>query len=396
MKTDQSITTFAPRSSWIITAALSVVLLAGCDVTYEESVELSSQPPTAESIEAADPIESDAAVITPSDPEPTTTNSLTVGDKAPELHLAKYMKGEPVDLSSGDRVHVVEFWATWCGPCRVGMPHISELQQHHGDDVAFVGVTREDESTVQGFFEQEAMDGKTWDEVIQYRIALDDGSQTNKDYMQAAGQNGIPCAFIVGRDGFVEWIGHPARIDDPLQQVVDGVWDRDVEAKRFVATQKLQQLSRNLRMWINAENWDDALAALEQLQAETGKSADIAMQKLMILERAGRSEEANEVRGEVVELAWDNSAQLNAISWDIATSGDKSNLEIALKGAKRASELTKDSDPAILDTLARVYYEMGQLDEAIEWQKKAVEHNKGQMPQIDQVLEQYLAEKEGE
>ena len=103
------------------------------------------------------------------------------------------------------------------------MPHISELQQHHGDSVTFIGVTREDVATVNKFLDTESPDGRLWRDVVQYRLATDAGDATNTAYMKAAAQRGIPTAFVVGSDGNISWIGHPARIDQPLQQVVDGV-----------------------------------------------------------------------------------------------------------------------------------------------------------------------------
>lgn len=57
--------------------------------------------------------------------------------------------------------------------------------------------------------------------MIDYRLALDDGSWTNNAYTRTAKKNGIPSAFIVGKDGIVEWIGHPGSIDQPLQIPID-------------------------------------------------------------------------------------------------------------------------------------------------------------------------------
>ena len=62
------------------------------------------------------------------------------------------------------KVHVVEFWATWCGPCRVGMPHINELQTHDGDDVVGMGITRKKEATVNKLLASNAPSGETWDD----------------------------------------------------------------------------------------------------------------------------------------------------------------------------------------------------------------------------------------
>ena len=352
-----------------------------------------------------------AQVVSPSLAEPTlevvpsaapgasaaspSTNSLSIGDPAPTIHLTKFIKGEPVDLKQSDRVHVIEFWATWCGPCLAGMPHLSELQQHHGDAVAFVGVTREDESTVTSFLAKPSKDGKSWDDVIQYRLALDDASQTNTNYMKAAGQNGIPCAFIVGRDGTVEWIGHPAGIDEPLQQVVDGTWDRETAVKQIEAEKKMQQISNQLRGWINNKEWDKALQALQELESELGPNMGLSMTMLSILEQSGKTEEAAQLRSELVELAWEDSQALNGIAWNVATSGSDGDMDLALRAATRANELTESGEAAILDTLARVYYEMDQLDQAIQWQQKALDVSGGAIPEIAGTLKKYMAEKEG-
>ena len=51
--------------------------------------------------------------------------------------------------------------------------------------------------------------------------------------MRAAGQSGIPTAFIVGKTGQVEWIGHPMTMDEPLAQVVAGDWDRAAAKAEF-------------------------------------------------------------------------------------------------------------------------------------------------------------------
>ena len=53
---------------------------------------------------------------------------LKVGDPAPPLSVSKWVKGTPNKLTPG-KVHVVEFWATWCGPCKATIPHITELSK---------------------------------------------------------------------------------------------------------------------------------------------------------------------------------------------------------------------------------------------------------------------------
>lgn len=70
----------------------------------------------------------------------------------------------------------------------------------------FVGVSDEKLQTVTDFLGKDE-----WKEKTRYTLATDPDRSTYNSYMAAAGQNGIPTAFVVGRDGCVEWIGHPMR-----------------------------------------------------------------------------------------------------------------------------------------------------------------------------------------
>ena len=329
------------------------------------------------------------AQATPSSP----AGELSIGDPNPGLRLAKFVKGDEVTAPLKDDVTVVEFWATWCGPCRAGMPHISELQREYGDKVRFIGVTKEDEDVVTKFLGSVAPGGKTWDEVIDYRLALDDGSWTNNAYMRAANQNGIPCAFIVGRDGIVEWIGHPGSIDQPLQQIVDGSWDRQAAVAEFKQQAMFDKYAQKLNGMLRSGNFDAALSLLDEMEESSGgKSMPLLNNRLMILMMADRAEEASSVRGELIEAAWDDATVLNGVAWETATADNATDLELALKAAKRASEIREDKDAAILDTLARCHYELGQLDEAIKVQQKAVDLDSN-MQEITEALKRYQDEK---
>ena len=53
----------------------------------------------------------------------------SLGDPAAPLTIKDWVKGKPANVRDGKAVYVVEFWATWCGPCRVSIPHLTELQK---------------------------------------------------------------------------------------------------------------------------------------------------------------------------------------------------------------------------------------------------------------------------
>ncbi|MAI34067.1 MAG: TlpA family protein disulfide reductase [Rubripirellula sp.] len=153
----------------------------------------------------------------------TAAGGLAVGDLAPTLQIQSLVHGSSLDAKTGG-VQVIEFWATWCGPCLSGMPHLSELQETYGDKVTILGVTSEDLPTVEAFLASSAGDDKTWADIVKYRLAIDNDGETGAAYMRAAGMNSIPTAFIIGKDGVLQWIGHPASMDEPLKAVVEGTW----------------------------------------------------------------------------------------------------------------------------------------------------------------------------
>ena len=129
--------------------------------------------------------------------------TLKVGDPAPKIEVKSFVKGEPVKGFEAGKTYVVEFWATWCGPCKTSIPHLTELQKKHpAVTIIGVSVSEQDQGLVKPFVDE--MGDK-----MAYRVAIDavpEGKAGNegamsKAWMQAAGQDGIPCAFIVAGEG---------------------------------------------------------------------------------------------------------------------------------------------------------------------------------------------------
>ena len=81
----------------------------------------------------------------------STTDAANIGSKAPKLQIEHWVKGKPVDLAMADekKIHILEFWATWCGPCRDSIPHLTKLQEKYkGKGVTVIGITDEPKATV--------------------------------------------------------------------------------------------------------------------------------------------------------------------------------------------------------------------------------------------------------
>ena len=392
----KDLSAIAPATPGVTDPGSVKVELATTPATESPEAKASSTPDSNGSAVAAaekkpaDSTEADTVPIkTLQEPE-VNANELHIGDAAPPIAIAKWVKGEPVTSFNPEKVHVVEFWATWCGPCLASMPHIAELQVEYGDKVTFIGVSDEDDATVSGFMEETARGSdKKWSDVLTYTIALDDERKTNMAYMQAAGQNGIPCAFIVGRSGKVEWIGHPAAIEDPLSQVVAGSWD----SAKFLAMQEAKdQTFPKLQRAAQGGDFKSAVELIDPLIAQFPEDKDFPRIRFQLLLRGGMTEEANKAAVGIVEASKDDAMMLNQMAWLMATGSPEPgiDLNIAHSAAQRAAELTEEKDASIIDTLARITFLQGKLADAAALQKKAVELSPDD-EQIKGALDEYEA-----
>ncbi len=315
---------------------------------------------------------------------------LTIGSKAPALDIEHWLSdGEGrfarVKQFESGKVYVVEFWATWCGPCIASMPHISKIQDEFADKgVTVVSVSDEDLETVQEFLKRKTPkdENMTFGELTKnYCLTTDPDESVYEDYMRAAGQNGIPTAFIVGKQGLIEWIGHPMEMDEPLKQVVEDAWDRSAFAEEF---KESQQVSIILSKVSRAMRDGDTDAAIEMLDKFIGEAkADGVKKQLMeirtrLLLRTG-DERAIEPFKEMMGMYKNDSQMLNQLAWFVveqAEQKDDMNQEL-LKVALEAAELAVKADPtsgAILDTLAHLQELTGDLEAAIATQTKAVDN----------------------
>jgi thiol-disulfide isomerase/thioredoxin len=149
------------------------------------------------------------------------------GKQAPEFYIEEWLS-PPVDVQN--RVRVIEFWATWCAPCRKSIPHLNEWNKHFDDAVAFVSVSNESKSKVEEFMKNTPME---------YGVAVDTKAKMKNTISCSA----IPLALVISSDGVVRWQGNPHRLSrKTIQQVLSadmgetvlttrGRWDLSETAK---------------------------------------------------------------------------------------------------------------------------------------------------------------------
>ncbi len=375
------------RTTLIIgSAALAATAFSGCS---------SQQASTGNDSMSATTVTATAAAR-PHRPAPDT---LTIGDTAPSYSIEHWVKGGAISDFEPGNIYVMEFWATWCPPCRTSMPHLSGLQEEYGDNVTIIGVSDEDLDTVTTFLtKKDKSDGKVNDDRTRYTLTTDPDRSTYNAFMKPAGQRGIPTAFIIDGDGRVAWIGHPMSLDEPLSEIVAGTWDIAAARSERENSQKSERAMSALETaWGAAEesgNWQPFVDAVDKHIATYGDNGMLGNIEFEAMLKAGDKTGAYAWAETLAKKSWDDAQALNAIAWPILdeTPTEWQDLDFALKVAKRANTLTGANDPAILDTLARAYWELGDSSKAIAWQEKAVEYASDDGPMADSIratLDQY-------
>ena len=122
----------------------------------------------------------------------TLPATVTIGDPAPPLKMQAWLKGTPVPQFEKGRIYVIEFWATWCVPCRAEMPYLSALANRYRSNVTIIGVDvyemkKTTMQKVQAFVDSM---GKNMD----YTVAAGDTNFMVRNWLEATGEKnmGIP------------------------------------------------------------------------------------------------------------------------------------------------------------------------------------------------------------
>jgi thiol-disulfide isomerase/thioredoxin len=343
--------------------------------------------------------------------------------------MIESQEGEPVTNLEPGKFYVVEFWATWCGPCRATIPHLTELQKKH-PDVNFIGVSvwEQDQKEVKPFVEKMG-------EKMSYRVAMDavpekgkgnDGAMA-KNWMRAAGQNGIPTAFIVNKEDRIAWIGHPAQMDEPLEKIATGSWDLQVaiaehkkameereKMMKFQATstrdgqavplsmeerEKMMKFQAKLSQARDSDDPKKLVATIDEVVSEIPRmEGALGTMKFGALLKLGETEKALELGKHLTHKVFgDHPNYYNNLAWTIVDPTVKEKrapkvIQFAVETAERGDELAKGKDPALADTLAKAYFDSGQKVKALETQERAVKLAKGTPFENDKEINSRLEE----
>jgi thiol-disulfide isomerase/thioredoxin len=297
---------------------------------------------------------------------------LMVGDAPPALTLGEWLRGDPIDRFEEGHIYVIDFWATWCGPCIQAMPHIAALQDQYAGEVTIIGVNIMEylPVRVQPFLLK-------MEETITYSVVLDDvppnaqaiEGKMVQTWMAPSGYDDLPLSFIIGKDGRIEWIGYSLDMIDPLGAIVEGNWDREAFAREY--NQRMQWVAAaepirdELEIASEKKKWKEALAACRKLYAIDN-----------------------------TEFASEAAVELNRIAALIvaAPAPSAADLGVALEASLQANEITNWTRIFTISTMAEVHFKQGNLERAIELMEKAMElGDEAEKRHLNIKLEQYSA-----
>lgn len=306
------------------------------------------------------------------------SRQLRVGDKAPTLSIHWWIKGSPVLAFKRNNIYVIEFGATWCGPCRAHIPHLKELANKYKDRITVVNVyiweNGQLPSADSSYIRRIRNIVQNLNEGALYSVGIDGPLQnTALNWMTAAQLTAVPKSFIVDQNGIITWIGEPDELDAVLEKVVAGKFNSPEQAQG----QKLQNELINQKLtliwtWRNDGKFGKAVNSLDSLiNAYPGKhwlyfekfrlamDRDSVMVKKLVLHMMGIKEFEPFLLHIAQEMAFSKQPDLDLV------------IRVADRALANKPPATESA--FLLDAKARVFVKRKQFKTAIELEQKAIE-----------------------
>ena len=337
--------------------------------------------------------------------------TLDIGSKAPAIDVEHWIQDgngrfKPFEEFEDGNVYVIEFWATWCGPCIMSMPHLAELQTEYRDkDVRIVSISDETVDEVKDLLGQEnpELEMTFADITAPYSLTTDPDRSVHTDYMEASGADGIPTAYLVGKDGRIEWIGHPMALDEPLAKVVEGTWDREKFKADRDAQVRQQQIMQTMAKLARQGRIDEAME-LVQTQIDRDPASERRPFWESVLNSLKLS--AGQIDDDVIEYYRSNIEKMKANPQDMLRfaysiygihmdGGDVGPLAAEARGVLESlvEDAPDDARPVFLNSIALMHRVDGENEQAIDVQQRAVEAAEGsQKERLQQALEAFKEE----
>lgn len=307
--------------------------------------------------------------------------SLFIGDEAPAISYSKWLKGTPVTSYNDDRVYVLEFWATWCGPCIAAMPHLSELSEKYKESATFIGVNVWEKTGEEPY--ETALPNVTRfvnssANRMKYDVITDNNAQEmGNKWLKAAGISGIPTTFVV-KKGRIVWIGHPIVLDRVMDPILNGSFDvvafKAKYEEKYTSSQKqMNDMREGFTLVKKATDEKDFNKAFQLIDEYIVKvpilKISLKIGKFKILINNFSESEALKYAEELIK---ESSSYGTSTALTLSEKDGLSKNAYLFAANTFKSALEKQSFSLLYDKTALCYSKAGDIKTAIETQEKAI------------------------
>jgi cytochrome c biogenesis protein CcmG, thiol:disulfide interchange protein DsbE len=133
-----------------------------------------------------------------------------INQKAPKLVVEKWLSDKP---DTKGKFVLIDFWATWCGPCKRAIPELNQFRTEFANDLIVIGISDESKEEVS----------KLLNPKIEYYSAID----MQRKMYDSLEVKGIPHCILIDPNGIVRWEGYPILTGHELtSEVIKGIIEK--------------------------------------------------------------------------------------------------------------------------------------------------------------------------